>query len=191
MDGVLRSDVKVMESPTPSWRMRIYDVLLRFLGLAFTFVAAVLVGVTRETKIIPITISQGVPVLHIPLTAKWQYMSAFVFFLVTNSVACAYAAGSLVYSVAARSFKHMNAALALSILDLIMMALLYSANGAAAAIGLVGRDGNSHVQWRKICDVFDGYCHHLAAALVLSLIGSFAFLGLVLLSVLGLHKKSK
>ncbi|KAG2697295.1 hypothetical protein I3760_07G099600 [Carya illinoinensis] len=190
MDGVLRSDAKVMESPTPSWGIRIYDVLLRFLGLAFTFVAAVLVGVTRETKIVSITISQGLPVLHLPFTAKWQYMSALVFFLVTNSVACAYAAGSLVYSVAARSFKH-NAALVLSILDLIMMALLYSANGAAAAIGLVGLDGNSHVQWRKVCDVFDGYCHHLAAALVLSLVGSFAFLCLVLLSVLGLHKKSK
>lgn len=71
------------------------------------------------------------------------------------------------------------------------MALLYSANGAAAAIGVVGRDGNSHVQWRKGCDMFDGYCHHLEAAIVLSLIGSFAFLCLVLLSVLGLHKKSK
>lgn len=106
-----------------------------------------------------------------------------------NAIAGSYAAGSLFYSMAAgRSFKH-DAALVLSILDLIILALLFSANGAAAAVGLIGRDGNSHVQWRKVCDVFDGYCHHMAAALVLSLMGCFAFLWLALLAVLGLRKK--
>lgn len=119
----------------------------------------------------------------IPITAVHRY------FLVVNAIAGSYAAGSLFYSVAAgRCFKH-DAALVLSILDLIILALLFSANGAAAAVGLIGRDGNSHVQWRKVCDVFDGYCHHMAAALVLSLMGCFAFLWLALLAVLGLRKK--
>jgi uncharacterized protein (TIGR01569 family) len=110
------------------------------------------------------------------------------YFLVSNAIACSYAAGSLAYSLAARSFKH-DVELVLSILDLVIMALLFSANGAAAAIGIIGRDGNSHTQWRKVCDIFDGYCHHMTSALVLSLIGSFAFLLLVFFAVLGLHKK--
>ncbi|XP_059437815.1 CASP-like protein 1E1 [Corylus avellana] len=184
MDGV-RSDVKVVESPR---RVRLYDVLLRFFGLAFTFAAAVLVGASKETKTIPISLSDSLPPLHLTFTAKWQYMSSFVYFLVTNAIACSYAAGSLAYSIAAPSFKQ-NAALVLIFLDLIIMALLFSANGASAAIGIIGQHGNSHVQWRKVCDLFDDYCHHMAAALVLSLLGSFAFIWLVVLAVLGLRKK--
>jgi hypothetical protein len=71
MDGV-RSDVKVVESPR---RVRLYDVLLRFLGLVFTLAAAVLVGATKETKTV---LADGLPTLHLTFTAKWQYMSAFV-----------------------------------------------------------------------------------------------------------------
>jgi hypothetical protein len=74
MDGV-RSDVKVVESPR---RVRLYDVLLRFLGLVFTLAAAVLVGATKETKTVPISLADGLPTLHLTFTAKWQYMSAFV-----------------------------------------------------------------------------------------------------------------
>jgi uncharacterized protein (TIGR01569 family) len=113
---------------------------------------------------------------------------AYRYFLVTNAIACAYAAGSLAYSIAAPSFKQ-NAALALIFLDLIIMALLFSANGASTAIGIIGQHGNSHAQWRKVCDLFDDYCHHMAAAIVLSLLGSFAFIWLVILAVLGLRKK--
>uniref|UniRef100_A0A2N9EC24 CASP-like protein n=1 Tax=Fagus sylvatica TaxID=28930 RepID=A0A2N9EC24_FAGSY len=184
MDGV-RSAVKVVESPK---RIRLHDVFLRFLGLVFPLVAAVVVGVSNDTQIVPFTITNGLPPLQFQFTAKWQYMSAFVYFLVSNAIACSYAAGSLAYSLAARSFKH-DVELVLSILDLVIMALLFSANGAAAAIGIIGRDGNSHTQWRKVCDIFDGYCHHMTSALVLSLIGSFAFLLLVFFAVLGLHKK--
>ncbi|XP_041020414.1 CASP-like protein 1E1 [Juglans microcarpa x Juglans regia] len=178
-------------SSTTGRRIRLYDLLLRILGLAFTLVAAVLVGISKQTKTVPVTIAEGLPILHLPFTAKWHYMSAFMYFLVSNAIACSYAAGSVVYSRinAARSYKH-NSAMVLSILDLIIMPLLFSANGEAAAIGIIGHDGNSHLQWRKICDVFDGYCHHIEAASVLSLIGSFTFLLLVLLAVLGVHKNS-
>ncbi|KAK4558635.1 hypothetical protein RGQ29_008091 [Quercus rubra] len=188
MDGV-RSDVKVVESPR---RVRVFDAFLRLFALAFTLVAAVVVGVSKETEIVPITITPSLPTLHLQFTAKWQYMSAFVYFLVSNAIACSYAAASLVYSLAvSSSFNQDAVVLVLSILDLVIMALLFSANGAAAAIGIIGRDGNSHVQWRKVCDMFGAFCHHFTAALVLSLIGSSAFLLLVAFAVLGLHKKPK
>ena len=73
MDGV-RSDVKVVESPR---RVRVFYAFLRLFALAFTLVAEVVVGFSKETEIIPITITPSLP-LHLQFTSKWQYMSAFV-----------------------------------------------------------------------------------------------------------------
>ena len=110
--------------------------------------------------------------------------------MVSNCIACAYAAVSLVYSVKTRGQKddQMRSMLLISF-DLIMVGLLFSADGAAAAIGVIGRDGNSHMHWIKVCGFFEGYCHHFTAALVISIAGSVMFLCLVVLSVLNLHKK--
>ncbi|MBA0686160.1 hypothetical protein Goari_013775 [Gossypium aridum] len=38
------------------------------------------------------------------------------------------------------------------ILDMAIMGLLLSANGAAIAVGILGQYGNSHAQWRKVCN---------------------------------------
>lgn len=70
-----------------------------------------------------------------------------------------------------------------------MVALLFSAGGAALAVGLIGYQGNSHVQWNKVCNAFDKFCQQVAAAIVVSLCGSAVYLLLVLLAALNLHKK--
>ncbi|RDX93673.1 CASP-like protein 1E2, partial [Mucuna pruriens] len=202
VDGV-HSDVKVVERPT---RERPYDVLLRFLGLSLTLVATIIVGVDNETKVI------SYAEMQFKATAKWEYMSAiryFVsnfdssesklhisirnrFFLVSNAIACSYGAVSLVMTAMARSSgKDDVTALVLTTLDLVMTALLFSANGAACAVGVIAQKGNSHVQWMKVCNVFEAYCRHVTAALVLSLIGSTLFLLLVLHSLLKLHYRSR
>ncbi|XP_027353233.1 CASP-like protein 1E1 [Abrus precatorius] len=177
------SDVKVVEQgPT---RERPYDVLLRFLALSLTLVATIIVGVDKETKII------SYAGMQFTATAKWQYMSAIVFFLVSNGIACSYAGVSLVMRViGGKSGKSNVAVLVQSFLDLVIMALLFSANGAAIAVGVIGQKGNSHVQWMKVCNVFDAYCRHVTAALVLSLIGSTVFLLLILHSLFKLHYRS-
>lgn len=110
-----------------------------------------------------------------------------------NAIACSYAAASLVITLMGRSSGRKNndvTLLGLTALDLVMMALLFSANGAACAVGVIAQKGNSHVQWMKVCNVFDAYCRHVTAALVLSLFGSTVFLLLVLLSVLKLHYRT-
>ena len=113
--------------------------------------------------------------------------------MVINAIACSYAAASLVITLMARSNGRKNdvTLLGLTALDLVMMALLFSANGAACAVGVIAQKGNSHVQWMKVCNVFDAYCRHVTAALVLSLFGSTVFLLLVLLSVLKLHYRTR
>ncbi|KAL2345375.1 hypothetical protein Fmac_006660 [Flemingia macrophylla] len=182
VDGV-HSDVKVVESPTRV--LKAYDVLLRCIALSLTLVATIIVAVDHETKII------SYAEMHFKATAKWEYMSAIVFFLVSNAIACSYAAISLVMTAMARSNgKDDVAVLVLTALDLVIMALLFSANGAASAVGLIARKGNSHVEWTKVCNVFDAYCRYITAALVLSIVGSATFLLLVLHSVLKLHYRS-
>ncbi|KAK2990575.1 hypothetical protein RJ640_019855 [Escallonia rubra] len=167
------------------------DMVLRCLGLAFTLVAAVVAGLDKETKIIPITVVDSMPPLHVSVTAKWHYMSATVYFVVANAIACSYAAGSLAFSTVSGGAGKNGSTLALLISDLIMVALLFSANGAASAVGVIALTGNSHVQWHKVCHVFKKYCHHGAASIVMSMLGSGAFLWLVVFATLSLHKKSR
>ncbi|XWS46715.1 hypothetical protein CRYUN_Cryun14cG0092100 [Craigia yunnanensis] len=186
MDGV-ESNVKVVES---SKRVRHCDGVLRLLGLLLTLVAAIVTGVDKETKTISVSISKTLPTLHVPITAKWKYMSAFVYFLVSNAIAFSYAAASLVASMAVRTSKE-KVGIVLVVLDMTIMGLLFSANGAAIAVGVLGQDGNSHVQWKRVCNWFGGFCHQMTAAIILSLVGSLVFFWLVALAILNLHKKSR
>ncbi|XP_057475402.1 CASP-like protein 1E1 [Actinidia eriantha] len=170
--------------------MRCSEFGLRVLAFALTLVAPIVLGVDKQTKVVPVPVVSTLPPLNIAVTAKWHYLSAFVYFVVTNTIACTYAALSLVVILATRGGKK-GLALTITILDLVMVALLFSGEGAAAAVGIIGYKGYSHVRWNKVCNVFEEFCHQGAAAVVLSLLGSVAFFLLVVLSTLNLHKKCK
>ncbi|XP_028762253.1 CASP-like protein 1E1 [Neltuma alba] len=182
LDGV---DGKLVDSPAPN-RLRACHLLLRFLAVALTLIATFIVGVDKETK--TITFFAG---LRLQATAHWKYMSAFVYFLVSNAIACSYGAASLVITeVAARRSNNGNnlkLKLVVTMCDLVIMALLFSADGAAAAVGVIGQKGNAHVHWMEVCDEFSAYCRHMTTAVVISLVGSTAFLGLVALSAFRLN----
>lgn len=109
--------------------------------------------------------------------------------MVSNGIACSYAAVSLCFTAIISPGE--STRLLLGILDAVMVGLLFSAGGASAAIGIIARDGNSHVHWNKVCDVFSGYCNHMTAALILSLTGSSSFLCLIVLNMMKLHKNSR
>ncbi|KAL2459235.1 CASP-like protein 1E1 [Forsythia ovata] len=168
--------------------MRFSDLVLRFLALALTLAAAVLLGVNKETKVVPIELVPTLPPLNIGVTAKWHYLSAFVYFVVANAIACAYAAISLVLTMTNRAGKK-GLGMIITIFDLVMVALLFSSAGASFAVGLIGFRGNSHLQWKKVCNVFDKFCDQTAAAIGISLVGSILFFLMVLLATLNLHKK--
>nr|GEW44636.1 CASP-like protein 1E1 [Tanacetum cinerariifolium] len=101
------------------------------------------------------------------------------FLVIANCIACAYSVVSMILVMLSRN-KKTQTQLAFLITDLIMMALLFSANGAATSVGLIGVNGNSHTQWQKVCYVFKKYCHQGAASIAMSFLGSFAFLWLVI-----------
>lgn len=54
------------------------EVILRVLGFVLSIVATILVGVCKETKVVPISLSSNLPRFDVVLVAKWHYLSAFV-----------------------------------------------------------------------------------------------------------------
>lgn len=111
------------------------------------------------------------------------------YFLVTNAIACTYAVLSLLLALVNRG-KSKGLWTLIAVLDAFMVALLFSGNGAAAAVGVLGYKGNSHVNWNKVCNVFGKFCDQMAASIGVSLIGSLAFLLLVVIPVVRLHRRT-
>lgn len=109
--------------------------------------------------------------------------------MVANAIACSYGAVSFVLTLANKGRKNGGLAKAIIMLDLIMVVVLASANGAAAAVGYIGHEGNKHVRWNKVCNVFGRFCNLVIAAVGVSLLGSLLFMFLVMLAVLNVHKK--
>ncbi|XP_068333785.1 CASP-like protein 1E2 [Pyrus communis] len=165
------------------------ESILRILALVLTLTASIVLGVGKQTEIVSIKLIPTLPPIDVPATAKWHYLSAFVYLVVADAIACTYAAFSLVLSFANRGRKN-KLGLVIIVLDLSMVALLFSAIGSAGAIGLMGYQGNTRVQWNKVCNVFGKFCHQVAASTALSFLGSLAFFFLVVLAVLGLSRRS-
>ncbi|XWS08642.1 hypothetical protein CRYUN_Cryun40dG0019200 [Craigia yunnanensis] len=164
------------------------DLVLRVLALLLTFAAAIVLGVGKQTKIVSIQIIPTLPPVDLAAQAKWHYLSAFVYVMVSNIIACSYAVISTLVLLGTRNRK-MGLAQIIIVLDVVIVGLLFSANGAALAVGVVGYKGNSHLRWNKVCNVFDKFCDQIAISIVLSLLGSLAFIALVALAVFTIHKR--
>ncbi|XP_073050311.1 CASP-like protein 1E2 [Primulina eburnea] len=168
--------------------LRGWDFVLRLLALALCLTAAIVLGVDKQTTTVPVSLVPTLPPVNVPVTAKFHYLSAFTFLVVANAVACAYAVISLLLALANRGGKK-SVSLLVMILDLAMVALLFSAIGASLAVGLIGYKGNTHVRWDKVCNVFERFCHQVAASIALTGAGAGAFFLLVILILFNLHKR--
>ncbi|GMJ02036.1 CASP-like protein 1E1 [Hibiscus trionum] len=110
--------------------------------------------------------------------------------MVANIAASAYATISTLVVLATRSRSAATGfAQTIIVFDVTIVGLLFSANGSALAVGIIGYKGNSHLQWNRVCNFFDSFCDRIAISIVLSLVASFAFIGLVALAVLSLQKR--
>ncbi|CAI9779778.1 unnamed protein product [Fraxinus pennsylvanica] len=122
--------------------------------------------------------------VNVSVTAKWHYISAFVYFVVANAIACSYAAISLILTLVGNK----GLTMVIIIFDLVMVALLHSSGGTALAVGLLGYEGNSHVQWKKVTPHKPFKTSQAAIGIGLSLFGAALFFLLVVLAALH-HKK--
>ncbi|KGN57071.1 CASP-like protein 1E2 [Cucumis sativus] len=164
------------------------EMVFRVLGFVLSFVAAIVVGLNNQTKVVPLAVSLNSPPLDYTFIAKWHYLSAFVYLLATNIIACSYSFLSLFLLLKNKS-KDNILGLLIIVLDTVMVALLFSGSGAAGAVGVIAYQGNTHVQWNKVCDIYGRFCKQVAASTVLSLAGAVVFMSLVVLASVGLQKR--
>jgi len=76
MDGLesREKEMKMANQRTAKSR----ELLVRLLAFVLTFVAAILLGVNKQTKVVPVQLTPTLPPINVPVTAKWHYLSAFV-----------------------------------------------------------------------------------------------------------------
>lgn len=76
MDGLesREKEMKMANQRTAKSR----ELLLRLLAFALTFVAAILFGLNKQTKVVPLQLTPTLPPFNVTVTAKWHYLSAFV-----------------------------------------------------------------------------------------------------------------
>lgn len=63
------------------------------------------------------------------------------------------------------------------------LALASAGDGAATSMSELGRNGNSHAKWNKICDKFETYCNRGGGALIVSFIGLILLLIVTVMSI--------
>lgn len=171
------------QKPVPHRKSRsmisyqMWDHSLRAGAFVSTLVAAIVMGTNKQTKYFPVGIVvNNVPVtVTVPVEAKYHYTPSYVAFVVINAVACGYALLTLLTSVATHKiYKYQRSNFhnfLLSLTDLVIVATLIAGASAATAISDVGRNGNSHSRWGKVCDKYSTFCLHGGMALIASFIG--------------------
>ncbi|KAI3455881.1 hypothetical protein Pfo_012544 [Paulownia fortunei] len=177
-----RDQVKVTSS-----KVDLVIVLLRLLAFLSTLSATLVMALNKQTKTIVVATIGTVPI-QATLTAKFQHTPAFVFFVIANGNASLHNLLMLVVSFMGPKFNFKGLAhLAIPVLDLMNVAIVSGGASAAAFMGQLGRDGNSHARWNKICDKFDSFCDHGGGAMIASFVGLMLMIIICSVSIIRLR----
>ncbi|XXG68474.1 hypothetical protein AAC387_Pa06g1554 [Persea americana] len=163
-------------------------IVLRLLALGATFSATLVMALNKETKTVVVPLG-GSNSISATLSAKFQHTPAFVLFVIANSIASLHNLSLLLLRLFGKKFEDIKGlGLLITISDMVMVALVSGGAAAAASMAELGKNGNSHARWNKICDKFDAYCDRGGGALI----ASFAGVGLLMvlngLSTVNLYK---
>ncbi|KAJ0092226.1 hypothetical protein Patl1_25583 [Pistacia atlantica] len=66
-----------------------------------------------------------------------------------------------------------------------------SALGTAGGIAYIGKKGNSHVGWTKVCPNYDKFFDYIISSLAMSLLASIVLVLLIFLSIFSLYKRAR
>ncbi|KAJ1395176.1 Casparian strip membrane protein [Sesbania bispinosa] len=157
-----------------------FDLILRFLLFAASLVAVVVMVTGNQTEYIPI-----------PRPAKFRYSPAFIYFVAAFSVSGLYSIITTLASFSVIQKPGLKAKLLLHFIfwDTLILGILASATGTAGGVAYVGLKGNSHVNWNKICNVYDKFCRHIGASVAVGLFGSIVTVLLIWLSAYSIHSR--
>ncbi|MQM19038.1 hypothetical protein Taro_052039 [Colocasia esculenta] len=200
--------------PPPPVNMFHADLSLRLLLFATSLTALIVLVTSKQTaQIFPFPTLR--PSFSVTRSAKFQNSPALIYLVVALAVTCFYSIVTLLTSASAvrssspstKLLFHLvlldahilrledahvfNLHLRRPCLMQLMAGVLAAATGAGGAVAYVGMKGNSHVQWNKICHVFDKFCRHTGSAVGVSLVASIVLVALVVLSAYSLYRRSR
>ncbi|KAL5716320.1 hypothetical protein ACHQM5_018033 [Ranunculus cassubicifolius] len=165
-------------------------LILRMLALGGTVSATLVMALNKQEKTFTLGTIGTTPITA-TVTAKFQHTPAFVFFVVVNSIGSLHNLLMLVGDLLVYKFDFRGLRLlTVTVLDMGTVALLSAGSGAAAFMAALGKNGNSHARWNKICDRFGTYCDHGAGALIAAFLGIVFLMMINALSIIALYKKS-
>ncbi|RDX63634.1 hypothetical protein CR513_57912, partial [Mucuna pruriens] len=164
---------------------------LRVVAFFATASATLVMALNKQTKSILLATIGTTPVT-ISLTAKFHHTPAFIFFVIVNGIASLYNLVVIAVNILGSQYDYKGLRLGLvAILDVMIMGLAASGDGAATFMAELGRNGNSHARWDKICDKFEAYCNRGGIALVASFVGIILLLVVTVMSITKLLKLNR
>ncbi|XP_031132170.1 CASP-like protein 1B2 [Ipomoea triloba] len=181
---------KATQKPRDHWG--IAGLVVRVLALFGTVSATVVMAMNKEKKTIVVA-TIGTTPIQATLTAKFQHTPAFVFFVIANGLGSLHNLLMLVTEVIGPKydFKFKGIRLLLvALLDTVNVALVSGGMSAAAFMGQLGRDGNSHARWSRICDKFNTFCDHGTGAIIASFIALLLMIITTLITLIKLRNHS-
>ncbi|XP_004488207.1 CASP-like protein 1B1 [Cicer arietinum] len=164
---------------------------LRVIAFFATASATLVMGLNKQTKSLIVGTIGSTPI-RATLSAKFSQTPAFVFFVIANGNASLHNLLMISMDVLGPQYNYKGLRLALiAILDMLTMALASAGDGAATFMSELGKNGNSHARWNKICDKFESYCNRGGGALIASFIGFILLLIITIMSIAKLLKPNR
>ncbi|KAI4317641.1 hypothetical protein L6164_025496 [Bauhinia variegata] len=160
------------------------DVLLRILLFAASLVVIVVIVTSDQTEPFP-------PGSFDQRELRFKHSAAFIYFLVAFCVSGLYSLLSALasFSVIQKPDLKLKFLLHFIFWDVLILGVIASATGTAGGVAYQDLKGNDHVDWQKVCKVYDKFCRHLAGSLAVALFGSIVVVLLIWLSVYSIHSR--
>ncbi|CAH8275947.1 unnamed protein product [Arabidopsis lyrata] len=163
-----REKIVVAGGSTKSWKLLLG---LRVFAFMATLAAAIVMSLNKETKTLVVATIGTLPI-KATLTAKFQDTPAFVFFVIANVMVSFHNLLMIVLQIFSRKLEYKGVRLlSIAILDMLNATLVSAAANAAVFVAELGKNGNKHAKWNKVCDRFATYCDHGAGALIAAFAG--------------------
>uniref|UniRef100_A0ACD6A209 Uncharacterized protein n=1 Tax=Avena sativa TaxID=4498 RepID=A0ACD6A209_AVESA len=156
-------------------------ILLRASALSATTVAAVVMGLNRQSYTAVVAIV-GTRNLTQTFTTKFKDMPAFVYFVIANAIASLYNLAVVLVMRRRLVQGRVQHLVLVHMTDMVIMVLLATGAAAAASMAELGKNGNLHAHWNPVCNKFGSFCTRGGVSLVSSFLGVALMLALNLLS---------
>ncbi|KAL0534642.1 hypothetical protein IC582_028933 [Cucumis melo] len=162
-------------------------ILLRLVASFATASATLVMALNKETKSIVL-----LPLLGLILLLPLYLLISITLLPLSNGMATLHNWMMIALHIFGPKFHFNGFRLPIiSILDMTTVALASAGDGAATFMAALGKNGNKHARWNKICDKFSTYCDHGAGALIASFVGLCLLLLISAISIIKpLHKSN-